>query len=122
MLSNYEYSEGSLTFVNEIIENSVADDVADKENQLMPLSRNTIGIIVMDIWGGIVKFVKRGPRNDRQTAYFNLRRIESSVTPPEKDTEDTASVGLTLCDMSLPQGWVGEAGGPSHFSFFPFTK
>ena len=86
MLSNYEYSEGSLTFVNEIIENSVADDVADKENQLMPLSRNTIGIIVMDIWGGIVKFVKRGPRNDRQTAYLNLRRIESSVTPPEKDT------------------------------------
>ena len=71
---------------------------ADKENQgsLTSLSMNAMGSIIMDVWGGKVKFVKRGPRNNRQSAYLNLKKAEG------QEESSGHSVGLALDDMSLP--------------------
>ena len=108
-LSNYEYAEGSLAFADDIIKHSQAD----KENQgsLTSLSRNTMGSIIMDVWGGKVKFVKRGPRNNRHVAYLNLKKAEGQEKNPSH------SVGLALDDMSLPQGWTGECVRQGHYIF-----
>ena len=70
-----------------------------------------MGSIVMDIWGGKVKFVKRGPRNNRQAAYLNLKKTEGQKENPSH------SVGLALDDMSLPQGWTGECVRQGHYIF-----
>ena len=55
-----------------------------------------MGSIIMDVWGGKVKFVKRGPRNNRQSAYLNLKKAEG------QEESSGHSVGLALDDMSLP--------------------
>ena len=112
LLSNYEYSEDSLTFTSDIIKHSQTE----KENREWSnsLSINTLGNIVTESWGAKVKLVKRGPRNARQGAYLNLKRVISSLAAAVKVEE----IALQLDDVSLPQGWTGEADSAYRFSFF----
>lgn len=70
-----------------------------------------MGSIIMDVWGGKVKFVKRGPRNNRQSAYLNLKKAEG------QEENSSHSVGLALDDMCLPQGWTGECVRQCHYIF-----
>ena len=70
-----------------------------------------MGGIIMDIWGGKVKVVKCGPRNNRQAAYLNMKKAEGH----EKNLRH--SVGFALDDMSLPQGWTGECLRQGHYIF-----
>ena len=70
-----------------------------------------MGSNIMDIWGGKVKYVRRGLRNNRQAAYLNLKRAEG------QEENLSRSVGLALDDMSLPQGWTGECARQSHYIF-----
>lgn len=106
-LSNYEYSEGSLVFADEIIKHSQAE----KENRdsINSLSRNKMGSIIMDVWGGRVKFVKRGPRSNRQTAYVNLKKVEGNG-------KRIHSV-LATDDISLPEGWMAECLRQGYYVF-----
>ncbi|XP_068687200.1 uncharacterized protein [Montipora foliosa] len=116
LLSNYEYSEDSLTFTNDIVKHSQTEK--DNREWSNSLSTYTIGSIVTDIWGAKVKFVKRGPRNARQRAYLNLKRVTSSLTAAVKVEE----MALQLDDVSLPQGWTAEARSAYRFSFFRREK
>ncbi|XP_068726810.1 uncharacterized protein [Montipora capricornis] len=116
LLSNYEYSEDSLTFTNDIIKHSQTEKANREWSN--SLSTNSVGCIVTDIWGAKVKFVKRGPRNARQSGYLNLKRVTPSFTAAAKVKE----MALQLNDVSLPQGWTGEADNAYRFSFFRREK
>ena len=56
----------------------ISHSVADKENSesLSSLWKIRMDIIIADIWGEKVKRVKRGPRNDREVAYLNIKGLE----------------------------------------------
>ena len=90
--------------------------VRQKENRRWrnSLSTYTIGSMVTDIWGAKVKLVKRGPRNARQSAYLNLKRVTSNLT----DAVQVEEMALQLDDVSLPRGWTVEADSAYSFTFF----
>jgi len=57
----YDYSEGSVTFVEDIIKKSGKD----KENLSWAnaLTSNALGAIISHLWGAQIKWVKRGSRS-----------------------------------------------------------
>ena len=97
-MANYECSESSVTFINDIM----AHSIMEKQNTFPTtlLTNSCLGRIVKEMFGGRVSMTRRGSRNNRKRAYLNLAR---------KSKETAANVRLQLEDamktVHVPLGW-----------------
>ncbi len=94
--------------VKEILEhaNQEKENVAQKY-----LSRQTLGWIMTDCFGGKVRVVQRGTRQHRERGYLNLRRRNQQVAPANDQCNDESGdrVGslslVSLKELQLPSQW-----------------
>ena len=102
ILANYDFAESHTVLINDILEH------AHQEKENVPqkqLSRQTLGWIITDSFGGKVRVVQRGKRKHRERAYLNLRRRNLHESPFEGRSVSSESLPVSLKNMQLPNHW-----------------
>ena len=110
-MANYECSESSVTFINDM-----AHSIMEKQNTFPTtlLTNVCLGRIVKEMFGGRVSMTRRGSRNNKKRAYLNLAR---------KSKETAANVRFTQLEdamktVHLPLGWYRAEKSPKEALFF----
>ena len=102
ILANYDYAESHTVLINDILEH------AHQEKENVPqkqLSRQTLGWIITDSFGGKVRVLQRGTRKHRERAYLNLRRRNLQETLYGGSSVSSESLPVSLKNMQLPDHW-----------------
>ena len=92
--ANCIYKNGAVTPVEDILE--YAEEAKENISGSL-LSSTSLGFIVKDVWGAAIHRARRGPRNQQQSVYLNLR-----VCPREDQAEvthGTSPISLKLSQM-----------------------
>ena len=111
-MANYEFKEGSITAIKDIVENAEQNkDKVDGSSLKSPI----LAEIIHDVWGEQVKRAYRGPRTKREYVYVNLRRIQSASD--NSSFEPNTDRLTRLSDFTLPDGWTMISNKPNCVSF-----
>ena len=103
VITNCFYKTGAVTPVGGILE--YGEDA--KENiSGSPLSSESLGFIVKDVWGAGIHRARRGPRNQQQSVYLKLRLKRNEPARLNLSTEDIpVPLSQALANLSVPDEW-----------------
>ena len=101
MLANYTYELGAVTPVGDIIEH--AAQAANENTAGSALRSTSLRFIVKDSCGDAVIRARRGPRQQQQNVYLNVKKKDP--THHSGDVDGLIPLSQALGDLTVPDDW-----------------